>query len=182
MPLGLRRFAGHRDARRAAQIAGPSANRQLRAISSGLPCATRWPPASPAPGPRSTTKSARRMVSSSCSTTSTVLPRSRKLLERAEQAIVIARVQADRRLVQHVQHAAQARADLRGEANALRFAAGQRGGGAIQAEIAESDGEQKIEALGNFLQRPAGDGFWRCVSSLENLGPPRGAPPEATAP
>ncbi len=35
------------------------------------------PPCSPAPGPRSTTQSAERIVSSSCSTTMTVLPRSR---------------------------------------------------------------------------------------------------------
>ena len=76
-----------------------------------------------------------------------------KLFERAEQAIVISRVQADGRLVQNVEHAAQARTDLRGQANALRFAAGKRGGGAIQAEIAEADGEQKIEPLGDFFER-----------------------------
>ena len=39
---------------------------------------TIWPPCSPAPGPTSTTWSAIRMVSSSCSTTMTVLPRSRR--------------------------------------------------------------------------------------------------------
>ena len=38
---------------------------------------TMRPPCSPAPGPTSTTWSATRMVSSSCSTTMTVLPRSR---------------------------------------------------------------------------------------------------------
>jgi len=38
------------------------------------PAATTAPPCSPAPGPMSTTKSALRMVSSSCSTTTTVLP------------------------------------------------------------------------------------------------------------
>ncbi len=50
------------------------------AISSGLPCATTWPPCSPAPGPMSTTWSAARIASSSCSTTSTELPRSRRCL------------------------------------------------------------------------------------------------------
>ena len=38
---------------------------------------TTWPPCSPAPGPMSTTQSAVRIVSSSCSTTMSVLPRSR---------------------------------------------------------------------------------------------------------
>ena len=43
--------------------------------------------------------------------------------ERAEQAVVVTGVQTDRRLVENVEHAAQARADLRGEADALRFSA-----------------------------------------------------------
>ena len=47
-----------------------------RTASSG-PLAMISPPCSPAPGPMSTTQSAVRIVSSSCSTTSTVLPRSR---------------------------------------------------------------------------------------------------------
>jgi hypothetical protein len=33
-------------------------------------------------------------------------------------------MQPDGRLIEHVQHAAQLRADLRGQADALRFAAG----------------------------------------------------------
>ena len=49
--------------------------------------------------------------------------------QRVEQAVVIARMQADGGLVQHVEHAAQFRADLRGQTDALRFAAGERGGG-----------------------------------------------------
>ena len=49
-----------------------------------------------------------------------------ELLQRAEQPRVVARVQADRRFVEHVQHAAQAAADLAGQANALRLAAGER--------------------------------------------------------
>ena len=97
------------------------------------------------------------MVSSSCSTTSTVLPRLRRLLERTEKPVVVARMQTDGRFVENVQHAAKARTDLRGQANALRFAAGERGGRAIQAEIAETDGQQKIEALGDLFQRPAGN-------------------------
>ena len=46
-------------------------------MSSSEPLAMISPPCSPAPGPMSITQSAVRIVSSSCSTTSTVLPRSR---------------------------------------------------------------------------------------------------------
>ena len=46
-------------------------------ISSSVPEQTTSPPLTPAPGPKSTIQSAARMVSSSCSTTSKVLPRSR---------------------------------------------------------------------------------------------------------
>jgi hypothetical protein len=50
-----------------------------------------------------------------------------QMRERFEQAAVVARMQADGRFVEHVQHAAQLRADLRGQPDALRFAAGKRG-------------------------------------------------------
>ena len=46
-------------------------------IASISPSATRWPPWMPAPGPMSITQSAARIIASSCSTMSTVLPRSR---------------------------------------------------------------------------------------------------------
>ena len=46
--------------------------------TSAVPCATTLPPCSPAPGPMSIIWSAAYIVSSSCSTTSSVFPRSRK--------------------------------------------------------------------------------------------------------
>ena len=45
-------------------------------------------------------------------------------LEGGEQAVVVALVQADGRLVEHIHHAGEAAADLAGEADALGFAAG----------------------------------------------------------
>ena len=47
-------------------------------------------------------------------------------LERFEQPVIVALVQADARLVEHVEHARQARADLAGEPDALRFTPGER--------------------------------------------------------
>ncbi len=48
--------------------------------------------------------------------------------ERVDQAVVVALVEPDRRLVEHVEHADQPGADLRGEPDALRLAAGEGGG------------------------------------------------------
>ena len=53
-----------------------------------------------------------------------------EMLEGRQQARIVALVQADRRLVQNVEHAGQTRTDLRGEADALRFTARKRTGGA----------------------------------------------------
>ncbi len=46
-----------------------------------------------------------------------------QVLQRVEQAVVVALMQADGGFVQHVEHAGEARADLRGEPDALRFTA-----------------------------------------------------------
>src|SRR6266404_6945767 len=82
-----------------------------------------------------------------------------KMFERAEEAIVVAGVEADAGLVKDVQNAAKARADLSGEANALGFAAGERGSRAIEAEITETDREKEIDALGDFLEGTRSDFF-----------------------
>ena len=49
-----------------------------------------------------------------------------ELVQGGDQPRVVAGVEADRRFVEHVEHAAQAAADLAGEADALRLAAGER--------------------------------------------------------
>ena len=77
--------------------------------------------------------------------------------ERFDEALVVALMQTDGRFVEHVEHSAQARTDLRGQANALAFAAGERGGIAIEREIAEADGVQKFEPLDNLAAQPLGD-------------------------
>ena len=68
------------------------------------------------------TWSAARIASSSCSTTSTVLPRSRRRMQRVEQALVVALVQADRGLVEdvHARRRGPSRSGSRGGCAALR--------------------------------------------------------------
>ncbi len=53
--------------------------------------------------------------------------------QRADQTVVIALMQANRRFVQHIHHAGQTRTDLRSQPNPLRLAARQRVGAAFQA-------------------------------------------------
>ena len=77
--------------------------------------------------------------------------------QRFQKPRVVALVQADRRLVEHVEHAGQAGADLRGEPDALALAAGQRARGAGEGEIFEPDVDQKFQPLADFLEHAAGD-------------------------
>ena len=77
--------------------------------------------------------------------------------ERLQQAGIVAVVQPDRRLVQHVEHAAQLGADLRGQPYALPFAAGERGRRTIQRHIPQANVVQKTKPLADFAEHAAGD-------------------------
>ena len=83
------------------------------------------------------------------------MSRSRSRL--AQQPLVVARVQADARLVEDVQHADQAAADLPGEADALGLAAGERRGGAVERQVVQADVEQEAEPAADLLEQLAGD-------------------------
>ena len=80
-----------------------------------------------------------------------------ELLQRVEQDAVVARVQADRRLVEHVGNALQVGTELRGEADALRFAAGKRRRGAVEREVAEADLFEERKPRADLGQRVARD-------------------------
>jgi aminoglycoside phosphotransferase len=73
-----------------------------------------------------------------------------QLLEGADQARVVALVQSDRGLVEHVHHAGQPGADLAREANALPFAAGQGLGRAAERQIVQAHVHQELEAVGDL--------------------------------
>ena len=72
--------------------------------------------------------------------------------ERIEEARVVALVEADRRLVEHIEHAGEARADLRSEPDALALAARQRAGRTREREIIEPDVAQEREPVDDLLQ------------------------------
>ncbi len=62
-------------------------------------------------------------------------------LKRRNHLHVVFGMQPDTGLVEHVEHPHETRADLRGEADALRFAARERGRAAIETEVVEPDSQ-----------------------------------------
>ena len=75
-----------------------------------------------------------------------------------DQPVGVAAVQADGRLVEHVERADQTRAERGCQLDALRFAAGERRGEAIEREVFEADVVQEAQALLNFGEQNFGDG------------------------
>ena len=78
-------------------------------------------------------------------------------MQRFEQPAVVARVQADGRLVEDVEDAGQAAADLAGEADALRFAAGQGRRRPAEGQVIEADVDEELQAIADLAQQVAGD-------------------------
>jgi hypothetical protein len=77
--------------------------------------------------------------------------------ERLEQPRVVAGVEADARLVEHVEHAHERRTDLRGEPDALPFAARERLRRAIEAEVVEADVDQEAQPRDHGAEQGLGD-------------------------
>src|ERR1041385_2520835 len=115
----------------------PVSEAGLRRISSGVPIATRLPPRTPAPGPRSIMISAASIVASSCSTTSTLLPARSSFLS------VSSSMPLSRR---------------RRETDALRLAAGERVRAAVEREIGQADFGEEVEPLADLAQNLFRDG------------------------
>ena len=95
--------------------------------------------------------------------------------ERVDEPAVVALVQPDRRLVEHVEHADEAAADLGGEPDALRLAAGERAGRPDKREVVEPDVEQEAHAGVDLLDHPLGDHAVALgqLERGERLRPPR---------
>ena len=64
-------------------------------------------------------------------------------------------MQADARLVENIKHSHQARTDLRGETDSLRFAAGQCAGTSVEVQIVQSDSEEQVHSSANLVQNVA---------------------------
>ena len=85
-----------------------------------------------------------------------------QILERLDELRVVALVQADRRLVQYIERAHQARADLRREPDALGLAAGERPRFAVERQIFQADVHHEFQSAFNLAERRFGNLFQRC--------------------
>ena len=74
-----------------------------------------------------------------------------------DQAVGIARVQANGRLVEDVERADQAGAERSGKLDALGLTAGKRGGETVERKVIEPDFVEEAQALLNFFQDFFGD-------------------------
>src|ERR1035437_4799426 len=75
-----------------------------------------------------------------------------QLFEDVDEARRVAGVQADGRLVEHIERAHQLRTERGGQLDALRLAAGERGGKAVEGNVFEADRIEKTQPLANLVQ------------------------------
>ena len=80
-----------------------------------------------------------------------------QFFQRSQQAVVVAMMQSDGRLVEHIKHAAQFRSDLRRQTNALAFAAGKCRRRTVERNVAQPDRIQKLQPLDNLMHDAAGN-------------------------
>ena len=136
---------------------GPVTEPRRLATWAGVPWATICPPSRPAAGPKSSSWSA------SGDHLAVVLDHQQRvaqvaeLFQRVEQPAVVARVQADGRLVEHVEHAAQPAAHLGRQANPLHLAAGKRRGGPGERQILQAHVDQELQPVANLARHLAGN-------------------------
>lgn len=86
-----------------------------------------------------------------------------QMLERFDEALVIALMKADGGLVEDIEHTHKACADLCRKTNALRFATRKRGGRTFKREVTEAHVHQETQALGDLLHDRTCDHLLRLV-------------------
>ncbi len=102
-----------------------------------------------------------------------------QLAEDGDQPLVVARVQADRRLVEHVERADQRRPERRRQVDPLRLAARERRRQPVEREVVEADLAQEPQAPADLGQHLVGD---RRLAARRAPGPRRtGGPREPSA-
>jgi hypothetical protein len=74
-------------------------------------------------------------------------------LERGDEPVVVAGVQADGRLVEDVEHAGEIGAELRRQPDALGLAAGEGLGRPVEGQVTEADVVEEFQALLNLRQK-----------------------------
>ena len=92
--------------------------------------------------------------------------------QRFQQARIVALVQADTRLVEYIEHAGQARADLAGQPDALALAARQGAGSAAERQVFEADIIEEVQPVIDLFQDAAGNLVLLLRQRLRHLAEP----------
>ena len=103
------------------------------------------------------TQSAARIIASSCSTTTTLLPISWSRRRLAISRRGVAGMQPGRRLVEDVADAHQPRAELRRQPRPLELAAGERVRSPVQRQVLQPDVDQVLEPPRDLGEQGRGD-------------------------
>ena len=74
-----------------------------------------------------------------------------------DEALRVARMQADGRFVEYIKRADEMRTERGGKLDALRFAAGKCGGEAIERQVIEANFIEELQARANLFQDFVGD-------------------------
>ena len=90
-----------------------------------------------------------------------------QLLEDLHQPLAVARVQADRRLVENVERVHQRGADGAGQVDARQLAAGQRARLAVERQVVEADGEQVAQPVADLAEDEAARSLPRVRRELQ---------------
>ena len=81
-----------------------------------------------------------------------------QVLQQTNQTIVVARMQTNRRFVQHIQGADQRRSEICGQLNSLRLTSRQSRSQTIERQIIQPHLDQEFQSPANFEKDPIGDG------------------------
>src|SRR5262249_51795188 len=103
-----------------------------------------------------------------------------KRAEVAQKPLGVARMKADRRLVEDVEGPGETASQLRGEAQPLHLAAGEGRRAAVESEIVEAHSGGEFEAPGELPMRRFGDERSR-TREAKRLGPSLGVADRASA-
>ena len=135
---------GHRDAAWPARY-WPVSECAAAGSLAGVPCATTARRGSPAPGPMSTTWSAARIMSSSCSDDDHAVAEVAQVLKRADQPVVVALVQADDWARRARTSRRSGRADLRGERMRCASPPESVSGAAVRCQVVQADVVEELQ-------------------------------------
>ncbi len=126
------------------------------ASSAGVPSNTMRPPCSPGPGPMSRMRSAvehdLRIVLDDQQRVAVVA----QSVHHLDHAAHVARMQADRRLVEHEQRVDQRRAERRRQVDALDLAARERARLPVERQVAEAHADQEAEPRADLAEQLVG--------------------------